>query len=271
MPKLRRMLFVLFIALAAGYAAILVLLFIMQRNMLFPRPEKGREPLFPQANLVTIPPTADTPFEGKALYLKAPEGGRTLVHFHGNGEQLADVTDVTLIAKERGMGFFAPEYPGYGFLSAQQPSQAALFSAAEASLKHLTQVLGVPNDSITLEGQSLGSGIAVEMAARGYGNRLILVSAYTAISDIAADIYWWLPVRALVRDPFNSQARAPNVKQPVLLVHARADDVIPYAQSVELTKHFKTAELFTPNAGHHNDVWDQPDLIDAVFAFANRR
>lgn len=265
------MLLTLLIALVAGYALILVALFTLQRSMLFPRPEHGREPHFPQASLVTIPPTAQTPYEGKALYLKAPESGRTLVHFHGNGAQLADVTEVISLARHRGMGFYAPEYPGYGLLSAQAPSQDALFTAAEASLKHLTQVLGVPNDSITLEGQSLGSGVAVEMAARGYGNRLVLVSAYTAISDIAADIYWWLPVRALVRDPFNSKARAPAVAQPTLLVHARADDVIPYAQSVELTKHFKTAELFTPNAGHHNDVWDQPDLIDAVFAFANWR
>lgn len=259
-----------FIGFTAGYFIILAMLFSMQRSMLFPRPEEGRIPQHPQASLVTIPSTAAAPYEGKALYLKAPEGGRTLVHFHGNAEQLDDITSVTSLAEGHGMGFYAPEYPGYGLLSGQDPSQDALFAAAEASLQHLTQVLGVPNDRITLEGQSLGTGIAVEMAARGYGSRLVLVSAYTAISDVAAETFWWLPVRALVRDPFNSKARAPDVTQSVLLVHARQDNVIPFAHSQSLAKHFKVAELFTPASGGHNDMWLQSDVIDAVFRFANR-
>lgn len=268
----RRMLIIILSTVAAGYFAILVLLYTQQRSMIFPAPENVRSPSYPQAAVITIPPTAEAAFEGKALYLKAPEGGRTLVHFHGNAEQIADMTDMLSLAQGRGMGFFAPEYPGYGLLATKtQPSQDAIFAGADAALRHLTQTLGVPSSTLTVQGQSLGSGVAVEMAARGYGSRLVLISAYTAISDVAAEVYPWLPVRALVKDPFNSAARASAVNQPVLLAHARADDTIPYQHSVALAKRFKTAELFTPERGGHNDVWIQADLIDAVFRFATKR
>ncbi|MBX7117239.1 MAG: hypothetical protein K1X64_23175 [Myxococcaceae bacterium] len=138
---MRRMLFITLGTLAFGYLAILGLLFSMQRQMLFPRPEKGRPFEYPQASIVTIPATVECPYEGKALYLKAPPGGRTLVHFHGNGEQLADVTD---IAQGRGMGFFAPEYPGYGFLLTAR-------SLARRALRRRRSRLAAPDERAMLE------------------------------------------------------------------------------------------------------------------------
>lgn len=261
----RRLAVVILTVLGVAYGLILTSLYVAQRSILFPAPREGRPPT-PSSQLIVFEKAS-----GKkvyALYRPAAPGRPTVVHFHGNAEQIADDEWLAVWLEKFGIGFFAPEYPGYGLAVAEgNPSEASIFSTAELALKHLTEVLGVPREGLILSGQSLGSGVAVHLASRGVGARLLLFTPYTSIPDVAAQIFPVAPVRLLVRDRFDSAAKAGEVGVKVLVVHGTDDEVIPYALGKRLSGQFPAGALFTVEGGHHNDLWERREVLDAVERF----
>ena len=114
---------------------------------------------------------------------------------------------------------------------------------------------GSAPNRIALFGESLGTGVAVEMAARGHGSSVVLVTPYTSIPEVASRFVFGLPVRLLMRERFDSLAKAPRVAVPALLLHGTDDEVVPYAMSVKLATTFPHARLVTVAGGHHNDLF----------------
>jgi pimeloyl-ACP methyl ester carboxylesterase len=207
-----------------------------------------------------------------ALHVPAPPGSMTVVHLHGNAEQLADLSWLASQLRTRALGFFAVEYPGYGLAATGAPSEEAIDAAVEAALLHLRGPLGVPNENILLLGQSLGSGPAVEMVRRGYGARLVLVSPYTSIPEVGARSFPFLPVRLLVRDRFDSASKASAISLPVLIIHGTRDEVIPFDMGERLSSLFPRARLRRLEGAHHNDMfdWEQGVALDEIAAFAQQ-
>ena len=262
------MLFILVGVLVAFYVGLCLLVFFNQRSMLYPVPPGAREPRLHGATLLRVPgPEGSTVF---ALHVPAPAGAPTVVHFHGNGEQLADSGWLAQRFQEAGLGFYAVEYPGYGLAKGRGPTEDGLYAAAEAALKHL-EGLGVPREQVVLQGQSLGSGVAVEMARRGYGARLILVSPYTSMMDMGAVLFPWLPVRLLARDRFDTVSKAPQVGLPVLIIHGRQDELIPAAMGERLGTVFPRASVFIVDGAGHNDVYDRAPVLQEVMRFVLAR
>jgi alpha-beta hydrolase superfamily lysophospholipase len=264
--RAQRVFFIIAATLLLGYLALCVLVFVRQREMLFPVPPGAREPKLPGASLLRIPgPERSTVY---AFHVPAPEGAPTVVHFHGNGEQLADTAWLAQRFQEAGLGFYAVEYPGYGLAAGQGPSEKGIYAAAEAALTHLHETLGVPRERTVLQGQSLGSGVAVEMAKRGHGARLVLISPYTSITEIGARIFPLLPASLLVRDPFDSATKAPGLRLPVLIVHGTRDEVIPVDMGQRLGTLFPNASVRLLEGRSHNDVFDRPSTLQDVVRFA---
>jgi uncharacterized protein len=170
--------------------------------------------------------------------------------------------------QEAGLGFYAVEYPGYGLAAGQEPSEKGIYAAAEAALAHLHGTLGVPRERTVLQGQSLGSGVAVEMAKRGHGARLVLISPYTSITEMGARIFPLLPASLLVRDPFDSAAKAPGIELPVLIVHGTRDEVIPVDMGQRLGTLFPNATVSLLEDRSHNDVLERPAILLEMMEFA---
>ncbi len=252
---------------AIVYVGLCALVFLNQRRLVFPAPVGVREPRLPGATLLRIPgPEGSTVF---ALHVPAPEGAPTVVHFHGTGEQLADEAWLAQRHQEAGLGFYAVEYPGYGLAAgAVGPSEGGIYAAAQAALEHLHGALGVARERTVLQGQSLGSGVAVEMAKRGLGTRLVLITPYTSIVDIGAGLFPWLPARLLVRDPFDSAAKAPGLGLPVFIVHGTRDEVIPVEMGRKMGTLFPQATVRILEGKHHNDVLDSPGIREEMMRFA---
>ena len=240
-------------AVVIGFLAICAALFAVQRSMLFPAPADVIEP---KRGLV----------RGDGFVALHYPGPKTVVHFHGNAEQLSHLEWLGEKFVEAGLGFYAVEYPGYGLSRATPVSEEAIYAAAEAALTALEKT--VPKDQLVLQGQSLGSGVAAEMARRGHGSRLILIAAYTSIPDVAAGVFPWLPVRALVRDRFDTASKARQLSLPVLLVHGDQDEVIPVRMSRELSTLFPRATLRIIEGAHHNDLIGRPEVLEALTTFA---
>ncbi|MFO0596873.1 MAG: alpha/beta hydrolase [Myxococcaceae bacterium] len=247
-------------ALVGGYVALCALLFFQQGALLYPG--AGQREVPPSPHRVAVP--GGTFFEGQGLEGAAP----LIVHFHGNGESAASLKWLAEEFRMRGLGFVAVEYPGYPGASGE-PSETANLAAARAALEHLTTSLHVDRARLVLEGQSLGTGVATRLASEGWGRRLVLLSPYTAIVDVAAGAFPWVPVRALMRDRYDSLSVAPAVKQPVFIVHGRRDEVVPFALGETISKAFARVEFVPVDDAGHNDLW-RDTVLDRVAAFVQK-
>ena len=248
------------------YGAFCLLVYLNQRKLMFPAPERVREPQLAGATLLRIPGPEGT--QVYALHVPAAEGAPTVVHFHGNGEQLADEAWLAQRYQQAGLGFYAVEYPGYGLAGGWEPSETGLYAAAEAALEYLHGTLGVARERTVLQGQSLGSGVAVEMARRGQGTRMVLITPYTSMVDMGAKLFPWLPVRLLAKDRFDSAAKAPGLGLPVLIVHGTRDEVIPVDMGRTLGGLFPQATVRLIEGKQHNTVIDTPGLVEELMRFA---
>jgi uncharacterized protein len=230
---------------------------------------------------------AQAPGEGRLLTLTSRDGvpvhateflgprdAPVLVYFHGNGEVMGDVLWMARELNQRGIGVVLAEYRGYG-LSADatqsSPSEAGLYEDAEAVLAALARE-GIESKRIALFGESLGTGVAVEMAARGHGASLVLVTPYTSIPEVASRFAFGFPAQLLMRERFDSLAKAARVAVPTLLLHGTDDGVVPYAMGKKLATAFPHARLITVQGGHHNDLFlgEGWRFFDEVVEFVRR-
>lgn len=245
--------------LGASYVAIAVLAFVAQRSLLFPAPPTAVSPSS-ASQVIDLPETV--------LLFRAPApGARVVVHFHGNGEQIAWTEWMADAWQQQGLGFVAVEYPGYGLAKEKgAPSEASIVKAAEAAIGWL-EGQGVTRERLIISGQSVGSGVAVELASRGIGQKLVLFTPYTSLPDVAARMLPFLPVKLLMRDRFDSASKAANVKQATLIIHGTSDEVVPFVLGEGLSKLLPNAALVRIEGGHHNDVADRAEVWSALQVF----
>lgn len=241
-----RLLIVAFGTIAGLYLASLVALYLFQRPIIFPAPSTiaALPPGFEQVALHT----ADG-LTLRAAY-RAGTGDRpTVVFFHGNGDSWDGASAATAAFARGGHGVLLPEYRGYGG-NPGTPSEAGLYADGRAALAFLAQ-RGVVDESVVLIGNSLGSGVATQLATEMRPRALVLVSGFTSLPDVAAAKVPWLPVRLLVRDRFDNLAKIGGVAAPVLLLHGARDGVIPFAHGGPLADAAPDGTFIaSPHAGH---------------------
>lgn len=258
MRRLHRVLTTALLSLLGLYVALCVFLSTQQRALLFPAPKELATP----RGLERI----DLPNGSFMLARLVPGDGPVVVHFHGNGEQVANLSWLGQAWAEQACAFVAVEYPGYPGTTGA-PSEEALTTTAELALAHLVGPLKLERSRLVLFGQSLGTGVAVAMAAKGWGAKLVLLSPYTSLPDVGARAFPLVPVRWLMKDRFDSLSRAPQLEQPALVVHGRDDEVVPFVLGEQLARAIPGAKLVAREGRHHDDLWDDEVVQRAVFSF----
>ena len=221
----------LFIVAVGGYLALGALMFFAQRALMY-FPDRQRSPPaaagLPQAEEVVLE-TADG--EKVIAWHVPPRSDKPVVlYFHGNGGALNLRVDRFQKITARGVGLLALSYRGYGG-STGRPTETGLIEDARAAYAYAME--RYPG-RIAVWGESLGSGVAVAIASEKPVTHVILDSPYSAAVDVAADLYWFLPVRLLMRDQFRSDLRMRTVTAPVLILHGEADTIIPIAYGERL-------------------------------------
>lgn len=239
------------IILAAGYLAGLVLLFLRQREMVFPIPTAER----------TAPAAAGFP-EAEEHVLAASDGEKVIVwhvparpgrpvilYFHGNGDFLAGQVGRFKAMTADGTGLVALSYRGYAG-SSGAPSEDGLLRDAAAAYSFATARYAPQR--IVAWGFSLGTGVAVAIASEREVGKLVLEAPYTSIADVVAPRYWFAPVRLLMRDPFHSDRRIARITAPLLIMHGTNDPVIAFVFGERLFALAHEPKRFVriPGGGH---------------------
>ena len=170
-----------------------------------------------------------------------PRQNRPLIlYFHGNAGGLDLRVERFRAMAKAGMGLLAIEYRGYAS-STGSPSERGLKLDGEAAYAAAI-ASGVAPERIVALGESLGSGVAVALAARHKVGALVLDSPYSSIADVAAATYWFVPVRAMLRDPFRNDLLIGSVTAPTLIVHGTKDRRYAHPLRREIVRARQSAE-----------------------------
>lgn len=212
------------LVLCGGFVA---LMYFTQRSLMY-HPYKFRtapaEAGFAAAEEIVLD-TADG--ERVIAWHVPPRDGKPLVlYFHGNGGSIAGRINRFRAITADGTGLLALSYRGYGG-STGSPTEVGLLADAAAAYGFATA--RVPAERIVLWGESLGTGVAVALAAERKVKALVLEAPFTSAADVGAAVYWFLPVRLLMKDQFRSDQRIGNITVPVLILHGGRDRVVPMA------------------------------------------
>ena len=202
------------------------------------------------------------------VHAPAPEGGRTIVYFHGNGSDLASISPLAGLFARHGLGFAAVEYPGYGPVRGRL-HEAGLVEAAAAGVAELRR-RGVPQARTVLVGESLGSAVAARLAVDGARAGLVLVSPFTSMTAMVQRVVRVFP-RRLVPDRWETDALVGRIDVPTLLVHGERDDLVPPAMSEQLARGISSSQRVVVPGRTHNDLWEAPsECLEVVARFATQ-
>lgn len=236
---------------ALVYVAIAGFMYFQQRSFQYFPAHKGGTPQDLGLSGVTEQRVATPDGETIVLwYSPAQPGKPTVLFFHGNGGEIADRTERFAFLQSQGLGVMFVSYRGYGASTGEISEQGLVTDALTAY--DVLRAKGVAPQDIMLLGESLGTGVAVQLAAQRPVGAVALEAPYTATVDIAADIYWWLPVRLLMKDQFRSRDYIAQVKVPLLIQHGDADRVVPVAQARALFEMANEPKqlVIVPGEGH---------------------
>lgn len=234
------------------YVLYCLLLFMLQRSMLFPRGLVGAPPEQTPgvAGLEKI--WLETSYGRVESWFLPPSGHAVpypvVIFAHGNGE-LIDFWPQELKPFNRmGMGLLLVEYPGYG-RSGGNPTQKRITEAFISAYDMISGRNTVDSGRIVLFGRSIGGGAVCALAAKRPSAGLVLMSTFTSVRSFASK---YLVPKFLVLDPFDNLAVVRSYRKPLLIIHGRSDNIIPYAHGLKLHRAAPKSKMITYAAGHND-------------------
>lgn len=236
-----------------AYVAFCALLFKEQRSILYyPQPRQYQDGV----TLLTLR------VEGQDVLMSSRphDGDRALIYFGGNAEDVSrDMPEFE--SAFPGVSIYLLHYPGYGG-SAGRPTEKTIVASALA----LFDLVYAQHRDVFVVGRSLGSGVAVQVSSQRPVTRLVLVTPFDGLRDVAAHQYPFLPVDLLLRDRYESWRYAPNISAPTLILVAGSDELVPGRSSERLKTRFKDGlvhYVVVPDVGH-NTISDAPNYMELI-------
>jgi fermentation-respiration switch protein FrsA (DUF1100 family) len=250
-----------------GYCLLVALLYVAQRGLQY-FPEGFRTaPInagLPAAEEVILD-TADG--ERVIAWHLPPRGDKPVViYFHGNGGALRHRIERFRALTSDGTGLVALSYRGYGG-SSGRPTETGLHNDAAAAYDFAAA--RYPVERIAVWGESLGSGIAVPLAADKPIGGLVLEAPFTSAADVGAGVYWFIPVRLLMKDQFRSDLHIGRVTAPVLVLHGDRDTVVPLALGERLYALINSPKRLVRFRGAGHEGLDAFGAMKAAREFLN--
>ena len=236
-------------SIVLAYLIVIIFIYFYQRNLLYHPSENNYQNDKAKFNYEEVYIDVDGEINQNLGSLTKSKNFKTLVFFHGNAGDLSnriyklnelDKLDINILLISW-RGFSGNE--GY-------PTEKNLYEDAEAAIKWLNKKK-VSNSQIILYGESLGTGVAVEIASKNNFNSIILESPFTSIENSAKIYYPYLPVSFLLKDRYDSISKIKKINSPILIMHGRKDDIVPFFMGKKL---FEKAN--SPKDSYFTDIDD---------------
>jgi pimeloyl-ACP methyl ester carboxylesterase len=232
------------------YGCVCGALFVFQRSMIYyPQPRSNRA----GTTIMTLQTEG-----GPVLVSTHPTTGfDAVIYFGGNAEDVS-LNLPSISAAFPNYAIYLLHYRGYGG-SSGSPSEKALFADA----LELFDRVHAQHPNIVVVGRSLGTGVAVRVASLRPVARLVLVTPFDSLGDIAAQHYPYLPVRWLLRDKFDSWRYAPQVTAPTRIIEAENDEIVPRESTELLRTRFRNGivSFVVVSGAGHNTISNSPDYL----------
>lgn len=241
---------------ASGY------MYAAQESLIF-KPDPVVKPIsdiFPSAKEVQIETTEGLSLQ--AWYKPASTEAPTLVMFHGNAGNLSTRPRFIEIFDNDQRGVLIFSWRGFGN-NPGAPSEQGLYSDARSVLDWLNQT-GVSDDKILVYGESLGSGVATQIATERELRGVLLAAPYTSIADLAKQDYPWLPVDLLLKHRFDSIDKIDQVSEPLVVLHSEDDYVIPYHLGKQLFQAANQPKRFQTYTDRKHTGFYETDIEEAL-------
>ena len=230
-------------------------LYVFQPNFIY----------FPTKELVATPKQIGLVYESVHLstgdgarihgwYVPAGKARATVLYLHGNGGNISHRLAALQAFHALALNSLIIDYHGYG-LSEGDPSEDATYQDAEAAWEHLTRTRRLAPEEIIVFGESLGGAVAVWLTTRYRPAAVILESPFTSLRDLAKRYYPFAPVDLLLRLYYPTLERIAKVACPILIVHSRDDEIVPFEHGERLYKAITARKMFLERTGGHNDAF----------------
>jgi fermentation-respiration switch protein FrsA (DUF1100 family) len=260
------------VLLAVVYVLLLVLVWAVQRRLMYMPFGQVSSPAaagLPQAEAVTFDTDDDLTLRG---WFVAPTGtarGVTCVVFNGNAGHRGFRAPLASALAAEGIATLLFDYRGFGG-NPGAPTEDGLARDARAARQYLSSRADVDATRLLYFGESLGTGVAIRLAVEYPPHGLVLRSPFTSMVDVAQHHYWYLPVRPLLRDRYESASLIRQVRSPLLVIAGARDSIVPLEQSRRL--HDAAGEpkrLVVIEGADHNDLslFAGPRLLGAITQF----
>ena len=246
-----------------------VLLYFFQRHLIyFPTRQTPRMQDYQADDLALVSLRTDDGLVLKAWYKPAILHKVTVLYLHGNAGHIGFRMPLARQLINAGFGVLLVEYRGFGG-NPGYPSEQGLYQDGRAGLRFLQQ-RGVQSQHVILFGESLGTGVATELAVEYPVCAVVLQSPFTSLVSVARYHYPWLFIKPW--DRFDSANRVQEIHAPLLILHGKKDHVVPYAEGVELyNRALEPKEIVSFDEGTHNNLWGDKDFSKKVFHFLKTR
>ncbi|MBD3894723.1 alpha/beta hydrolase [Halomonas sp. ML-15] len=264
------------ISLAAVYGLVVALMWAFQERLLY-LPHAGREHVATPADRglaweeVTLTTQDDLALD--AWWIPAPEPRGSLLFFHGNAGNISHRLESIAQFQRLGLSVLIIDYRGYG-RSEGRPSEEGTALDARAAWQWLRDDAGLATDEIVVFGRSLGAAVAAELAVGLEEQQeppaaVILESPFRSVPELAQRLYPFLPARWLARIDYPVESYVTQISAPLLVVHSRDDEVIPYAEGEAVYAAANAPKrLLTISGGHNTGFVDsEADYLEGIDAF----
>lgn len=246
-----------FLLLAAClYAGLTFLIYFFQSSLIYYPNVAGR-------NLSATPQQIGLAFEDVELvtqdqvrlhgwFIPSDDARGTVLFFHGNAGNISHRLDSIAIFNRMNLDVFIIDYRGYG-QSQGRVTEKGTYRDAEAAWSYLTATRGIDANRIIVFGRSLGASIAAWLASRHRPGALILESSFSSVPSMAQRLYPFLPVKWLSTFRYDTRQYVSNINCPLLVVHSKTDEIIPYDEGRSVFDAAPAAKRFLDIRGGHND------------------
>jgi hypothetical protein len=263
------------------YVLVVVLITAFQKYLIYPGASTQGKPdarLGPSSRYELLNLTTASGAHAAAIFAKASNisGDNnsaakkpTVIFFYGNGSCMAYSTDTMEDFRHLGCNVMIPEYLGYG-MSGGKVSETGCYETANAAYDYLLHRPEVDPKQIIVAGWSIGSAVAIDLAARKPVAGLVTFSAFTSMADMAHELYPWLPTSLMVTQKFESLKKIRTIGCPIFLAHGTRDSLVPSRMSQKLADAATSPVMvYHVQDGDHNDIFEMGGnaLMDKVGKF----